>query len=216
MKNLIIFVLFFCVFIGCKKNVQQTKENLKKPELNIATNYPKPDALNLYSEKNLSYWKEYETLASFFKIYDKISLNEALNNAIELKGLVKKLKDSIKPKILDNNAFKTRVNVLENEVLRLVDMSYIPAIKSEEINTQVLKVIEVFSSLNQKINTLYSQKRFEDAINVDLMTIDKPSVKNKIVKKSRINTTRSNTLNKGKFDDQKSKKKKMKKLPLKK
>ncbi|APG66137.1 hypothetical protein LPB136_12485 [Tenacibaculum todarodis] len=167
MKKATLLIILFCSFLGCKKNIQEQKENIKKPELSIAVDFPKPDNLDQFSKKNITNWKEYEIFNSFLERFDKISPNEALNYAIELKDLIVNLKDSLKPKILKNNAFNTRLNVLENEALRLVDMTYISAIKAEEVNTQILKIIEVFGSVNQKINTLYSQKRFEDAILID-------------------------------------------------
>lgn len=215
MKNVTHIFLLVCFIFGCKKDIQEPKENIKKPELNIATNYPKPDALDLYSEKNISTWKEYETLASFFKIYDEISPNEALNNAIELRDLVRDLKISDKPEIVDNNAFKTRINVLENEVLRLTDMTYISVISAEEVNTQVLKLIEVFSSLNQKISTLYAQQRFEEAVKIedklftnDTIPVKIEKTKNKTVRNK---STRNRTLNEAILDEKSTTMKKKKK-----
>jgi hypothetical protein len=61
-------------------------------------------------------------------------------------------------------SFRTRVNVLENETLRLKDMTFIPAITANEVNTQVDKILAAFSATNSKINTVYSQLEVEQDI----------------------------------------------------
>lgn len=61
-------------------------------------------------------------------------------------------------------SFRTRVNVLENETLRLKDMTFIPAITANDVNTQVDKILAAFSATNSKINTIYSQLEVEQDI----------------------------------------------------
>lgn len=161
------FLLIFIILLSaCKKSIQEPVATTKKPELSVVKKYATVTQLDNYSKNYVKDWKEYNDLTDFFKRFENISANEALNNAIELKDLIKTVKDSIKPKLIDNNAFNTRVNVLENEALRLVDMTKIPSIKANEVNLQVSKVFSVFNSINEKINTIYSQKRFEEAIKV--------------------------------------------------
>ena len=111
-------------------------------------------------------WQELKAIDSFFVKFEKISPNEALSNALELKDLVKSLKDSVIPVLFDVPAFKARVNILENESLRLADLTLIPAIKASEVNAQVDKTILAFSGVNTKINTILAKKRFEDEIDV--------------------------------------------------
>jgi uncharacterized membrane protein len=77
------------------------------------------------------------------------------------------MKDSIRPKELINSSFRTRVNVLENEALRLKDMTFINAVTSKEINLQVDKIMAAFSATNSKINTVYSQLEVEKEIQLD-------------------------------------------------
>ena len=43
-------------------------------------------------------------------------------------------------------------------------MTLISSITNEEVVTQTLKIIDVFGSLNEKVNTMFSQKLFEDAV----------------------------------------------------
>ena len=218
MKKYIFFLVPILLCFSCKKNIQQQKKHSKKTTLSIVEDFPKPDALNTYSKNNITNWEEHEALTLFLDRFNKISPNEAINNALELNNLVLSLKDSVKPKMLSNKAFNARVNVLENETLRLVDMSYIPSISANEVSTQILKIIEVFSSLNQKINTLYSQKMFEDAVKIKdpLFISDTTSHLKNINERKPAKKPKSNKkINKVVLDD-KTVNKKYKRTPLKK
>jgi hypothetical protein len=93
-----------------------------------------------------------------------MSPNEALNNSRELNGLTLSLRDSIKPVFLETPAFSARVNLLLNETLRLYDLSSIPIIKPQQVNDQVEKVLNSFSSINSKINTIILQSNLESEV----------------------------------------------------
>ena len=92
--------------------------------------------------------------------------------------MVVSLKDSIKPTLFNTPSFQTRVDVLHNEVLRLADLTFIPAITSKDVNLQIDRTIAAFSSVNSKINSLLSRKRFEDEIDVkfDFIGIDSTKI----------------------------------------
>ena len=57
--------------------------------------------------------------------------------------------------------------VLRNEALRLKDMTLIPAIQPNQVNEQVDKIIMVFNSYTQKVNTIYNKKKFDEEIDLD-------------------------------------------------
>lgn len=126
---------------------------------------------------NITNWPAYRNVHELLKRYEQISPNEALNNALELKDLTQTLKDSIGPKILQIPSFQARLNVLHNESLRLADMTYISAITAEEINAQVAKILVVFSSVNEKINTVFTQKKFDDEIKINAVFVGLDSTK---------------------------------------
>ena len=75
--------------------------------------------------------------------------------------------------------------MLHNETLRLADLTFIPSVKTAEINQQIDKTIASFSAVNSKINTILSKKKFEDAIavNLDFIGIDSTKI-DSISKKS--------------------------------
>ena len=132
-------------------------------------------------------WAELKAVDNFLLRFKKVSPNEVLSNALELEGLVKSLKDSVKPVLFDVPSFIVRVHILHNETLRLSDMTFIPAINAAEVNLQTEKIISAFSGVNSKVNTILSKKRFEDAIDVDVNFIGLDSTKIDSISKKAIN-----------------------------
>lgn len=160
MKNFVLFLLIIVV-ISCKKETAQEKLDKINPLFTTTQKHVVPIHLNPATKKEITPWKEYSDVDSFLQQFSSISPNEALNNALELAKLAKLLKDSIRPKELQTPSFKTRVNVFENEILRLKDMTYISAITAEEVNQQVTKILEGYSATNSKINTVFTQISLE-------------------------------------------------------
>lgn len=170
------FTLFLLFFIGCNSGSKEVKTPHKKSTNNILVTHKKPVKLNSYALKNIKNWIVYNELNDFLIRFEKTSPNEALSNANELKSLVQGLKKNKDITILNNAAFKSRLNVLENETLRLVDMTKIPAITSKEVNEQVAKILLIFSSVNAKINAVYHQQKIEKDIKmIDFLKIDSVS-----------------------------------------
>ena len=137
------------------------------PLLSIVQKHVQFSSIKPSYTKKIDSWKEYKIVKEFIEKFTNTSPNEALSNALELRDLSAHLKDSIKPKIFETPAFESRINVFHNETLRLADMTFIRAIKASEVNHQIDKTLLAFSSMNSKINTVFSQKTFEDAIDID-------------------------------------------------
>ena len=121
--------------------------------------------------KEVKDWNALQDIDSFFVKFRKITPNEALSNAIELKDLIKRLNDSVKPKKFKIPSLTARINILYNEALRLADLTRIGAIKAQEVNTQVDKTMDAFSNINTKINTILAKIRFENEIDIDVTFI---------------------------------------------
>jgi hypothetical protein len=162
MRNFLI--LFFLVFLSCNSNNANQKTKVQKSDMNIVQKHDVSLNLEKQSINKIENWNEYQSVTENLELFSSISPSEALNNAIKLSEVVKFLKNSIRPKELINLSFRTRVNVLENETLRLKDMTFIPAITANEVNTQVDKILAAFSATNSKINTVYSQLEVEQDI----------------------------------------------------
>jgi hypothetical protein len=122
------------------------------------------------ASNELANWKEYQNLDEFIESYYNISIYDALNSATELESLVKLMKDSIRVENLKNDSFKARLNVLHNETLRLVDMATISSISNDEVASEVNQILELYSSINSKINTVYKAKSIQDSLEVDTET----------------------------------------------
>ena len=184
-KNIAYIICCF-IFFSCGNKQKESAENEQiKPLLSVVKEHKPSESINPTFRKEVENWQELNAVNSFLQKFEKASPNEVLSNALELRDLVKGLKDSVKPSIFDIPSFNARVNILNNEVLRLADLTFIPAIKTEEINAQVDKTIVAFSAVNTKINTILSKKRFEDAIDVNLDFIGIDSTKiDSISKKS--------------------------------
>lgn len=136
-------LLFLAVIFSCQQKKKNPETKTEKPLLRVSVEHKLPDNKDAkYLNEVNNSWKELRTLNSFIKNFKTISPTEALSNAKELSMIAQSVKDSIRPKFLQTAAFKSRVNVFLNEVLRLEDMSRISSIKAEEVNSQVQKVLE--------------------------------------------------------------------------
>lgn len=181
--------LILIIFFSCKdKNEQTLLKDDVQPLLSIVKEYPSVKQISPIFRKDVENWEELNAIANFLDRFKKGSANEVLSNALELKGLIKSLKDSVKPNLFDDAAFKTRINILNNETLRLADMTSISAITAEEVHLQTEKIINAFSAINAKINTVLSKKRFEDEIGVSISFIGLDSTKMDSVTRKSINS----------------------------
>lgn len=179
----------FILFFSCLKKEQDSLDNeTQKPLLSVVKKHEDLIKIESSFTQEIENWNELKALDNFILRFKKASPNEVLSNALELKSLVSSLKDSVKPSLFEIPSFNTRVNILYNETLRLADMTFIPAIKADQVNMQTDKIINTFSAVNSKINTILTKKRFEDAIkvNVDFIGLDSTkidSVSKKSIKK---------------------------------
>lgn len=162
MRNYLL--LFLIVFFSCKDKTTKLEAIAQKSDKNVVQKHKTILKLEDAAKVKITNWKEYQKASGNLKSFANISANEALNNAKILSENIKFLKDSIRPKELISLSFRTRINVLENEVLRLKDMTLISAITAKEVHEQVEKIIAAFSATNSKINTIYSQLEVEQDI----------------------------------------------------
>lgn len=171
MKNSI-FILIFIAFFSCdkKENNVVVKQD-KKSLLSVSNTYKIVEKINPNFSAEISSWQELKAVDGFLLRFKKATSNEVLSNALELKALVQALKDNQKPALFNNDSFNTRVNILYNETLRLSDMTFIPAIKAEEVNEQTQKIMSAFSAINSKVNSILLKNKFEDEIEIDVRFI---------------------------------------------
>ena len=166
-RFLFVIASLFFLITSCKKKGEQKEELPIKTEMNVSVKHTDYSKVNEKYIDEVEPWKEYFTVEDFLQELKNTTPIEALNNALELKTLTKQFKDSLNIETLKTPAFKARINVFENETLRLADMTFIPSISAHQVNNQVEKIMMLFSSINDKINTVYTKKKFDSEINLD-------------------------------------------------
>lgn len=187
MKYFFIFLIITFIFSCDKKQETVTQEQDSKPLLSVVNEYTFVKGVNATFAKDIADWKELKAVDNFLGRFKKVSPNEILSNALELQGLIKSLRDSVKPELFNIPSFNTRINIFYNESLRLSDMTAIPSIKADEVNKQTEKIIDAFSAVNSKVNTILSKKRFEDEIGIDITFIGLDSTKMDSVSRKSVN-----------------------------
>jgi hypothetical protein len=181
-----LFYLLVIILVGtisCSKNKIKTQVISKQDSLKILNTrieVPLGEILIPSAKKIVTNWREYNDVDDFITQFYNISTSEALSNAKELSDLVILMKDSIRVKDLKIPSVIARINVLENETLRLADMSTISSIKDTEVKEEVTSILTVYSALNSKINTLYKASAIQKALEVDtekpVKEIKKPKI----------------------------------------
>lgn len=167
-----IYLLVVLVFtLSCQDNNETGKAEKPKPLMSLAETHPATENVLPAYLKEVKDWKELHAIDSFFVKFRKITPNEALSNAVELKDLIQQLNDSIKPEKFNAASLTARINILYNEGLRLADLTEIGAIKAQEVNAQVAKTMAAFSNVNTKINTTLAKIRFEDEVDITVTFI---------------------------------------------
>ena len=81
------------------------------------------------------------------------------------------MQDSIRVEKLTALNVVARFNVLHNETLRLADMSEIPLISTTEVNDEVRNILEVYSAVKSKINTIYKTLAIQSSLDLDEETL---------------------------------------------
>ena len=168
MSKYILFTFLFIGLLACN-NTNRSKTSKKtftdnEPTITLQKLLP----LTTQASKSFSEWKEYQNFKQFFNQYLKTTPSEALSNAKELNTLAEQLKDSIRINTLKIKAFKARLNVLQNETMRLQDMVTISNLKSDDVKNQLIKIMAAFNATNAKLNNIILQLQVEEDIKIIL------------------------------------------------
>ena len=195
MKHLYSFLLIiFFLSFSCNKlkTTQEVSKNLDSLKISLDTRIVSRlgETLIPTAKKAISDWKEYRNVDKFILRYYNISNMEALQNARELSELIKQMKDSIRVEQLKQPSVIARLNILHNEALRLADMATIHSISNEEVKNEVEKIVEIYSAVNSKINTIYKVAAIQKSLEVDTESPVEIDKKQKPVKKDKKYTNR--------------------------
>ena len=168
-----IVLIVFCV-VACKPSPQEEAEEAPIAEEQDITVNSIGEQLTADAKLSLRDWHGFQLVEKKIEVYTTITSGQALENAKDLSVLVRKIRDSIKVEVLDRPDFKTRLNVLYGHSLRLDDMSTILSISEEEVNEQVTKLLDAFSSVNNKVNAIYKEEKSEKEFGDQLIKLDSP------------------------------------------
>lgn len=198
-KQIIFIFLIATLSFSCKKEIKDvTEEPILEIEQEVLISNI-GEQLSPEAKGFLNDWKEFQDVAFNLEGYTSITKSQALENANDLSLLVKKIADTIKVDVLERPDMRIRFNVLYNHSLRLQDMATITSISNEEVTDEVTKLLSAFSSINDKINSIYKilefenqfkelRKRVSDSSNTEEETkpkkpiIKKPLVKSEVPK----------------------------------
>ena len=187
--SFLLVIVFLTISCNRNKNIEKVTEvvdTLKVDEDRIVNSIG--ETLIPNARLNLKDWKEYNNLDEFMIKYYNVSKLEALNNSKELSDLVKYMIDTIRVDKLDKINVIARFNVLHNETLRLADMASIPSITKDDVKEEVKKILDLYSAVNSKINTIYKADELQNALDVD--TEVPIEFKEQVERKNRLNRER--------------------------
>lgn len=165
------FKLFFIFIIiatitSCKndKNTISKQNDLPIDSINNANEKiirAIGETLTPEAKEKVEDWNEYQQLDDFLENFYSSSPNETLNLSKELSTTTKQLQDSLKIERFMQPDVRIRLNVIHNYALRLADMATIPSIETKEVQEETQNILDAFSALNSKINSITKQEQIE-------------------------------------------------------
>lgn len=126
--------------------------------------------LSKISREAVKDWEEFTEVDDFMLNYYGITPSDALSLSAELNDLVTLMRDSVRVEKLNIANVSSRLNVLQNETLRLKDMSTISSISEAEVTQEVHSILEVYDSFLSRINTIYRAEELQKALEFDTET----------------------------------------------
>lgn len=122
--------------------------------------------LSTKAKKEVANWGKYQLIETKMQRYQSVTKREAMQNAKELSLLIEDASDTIDVKILDRPDVKMRFNVLYNHAFRLHDMLSITSITEDEVMTEVTRLLDAYSSVNNKINVVYKIDEYKNSFGI--------------------------------------------------
>lgn len=164
------YVVIFFLF-SCEK---ESKTHDFKPindTIQLAKNKPIIHAIGIsLNEESAGFvkdWKEFQAFDTALRPYFAITQSNALLNASNLSQKAELLLESVRQPELQQPATISRFNLLTTECKRLADMADIKAIQPKEVTLQIQKIIEAYSALNAKLNSIVDIKKKEAEVQID-------------------------------------------------
>ncbi len=171
MRNLLLILGILVLLVSCNGNGPKPETTETADTLAVVPNKRNINAIGMTlspeAQEFVKDWAQYVQFDTFITRYFAISNSEALNNAKDLSKMATELKDSIHFDILQTESVATRFNILDNECKRLADMSNITAITPDEVSLQIKKILEAYSGVNAKLNSVLAVENLETELHLD-------------------------------------------------
>lgn len=167
MNRILFIAIIFITIISCKPDVENIIEEPETITLQEkATISSIGITLSPKSKEEVATWEKYQLIETRLQRYQSITKSEAMHNAKELSLLIEDASDTIDVHILDRPDVKMRFNVMYNHALRLNDMISITSITEDEVMTEVTRLLDAYSALNDKINVVYKIYEYKNTFGI--------------------------------------------------
>ena len=170
-------IIVICLIIlGCSKPTnqqQQTKPELAQDDNQLNITYSIGEVLDPEAKSIVASWEEYQKVEALISEFYNISTDQALQKSKELAEATQALRDSVRVDRFLQPDLQMRLNVINNIALRINDMSSISQIEPQEISDEVGNLMQLFSSINRRLNNITRQQALEE----ELQPINNESVK---------------------------------------
>lgn len=171
MKVFYWYFIIILLVVSCTKTKQQSDFKPVNDASLMAKNKPEINAIGVVlNDESASFVKDWVAYQEFDKTispFYAITQSAALQNAVNLSQKADFLMESVRQPELQQPATLSRFNLLATECKRLADMADIKAITPEEVRQQIRKVLDAYSSVNAKINSLFYIKKMESELQLD-------------------------------------------------
>jgi hypothetical protein len=171
MRNLLLILGILVLLVSCNGNGPKPETTETADTLAVVPNKRNINAIGMTlspeAQEFVKDWTQYVQFDTFITRYFAISNSEALNNAKDLSKMATEMKDSVHFEILQTESVAARFNILDNECKRLADMSNITAITPDEVSLQIKKILEAYSGVNAKLNSVLAVENLETELHLD-------------------------------------------------
>ncbi len=158
-------IIVVCLIIlGCSNRTdqqQQTKPELAQDDQQLNITHSIGEVLDPEAKSMVASWPEYKKVEQLISEFYDITTDQALQKSTELSQATQQLRDSVRVDRFLQPDLQMRLNVMNNIALRLNDMNAIAKINPREISEEVGNLMQLFSSINRRLNNIVRQEALE-------------------------------------------------------
>ena len=158
-------IIIICLIIlGCSKPTnqqQQTKPELAQGDNQLNITHSIGEVLDPEAKSIVASWQEYQKVEALISEFYNISTDQALQKSSELAEATQQLRDSVRVERFLQPDLQMRLNVMNNIALRINDMNDISQIDPKEISDEVGNLMQLFSSINRRLNNIVRREALE-------------------------------------------------------